>query len=179
MQGNAGVFVNVYLNLAETFAFFFLRFTFALHFNRKKQSMMNLFRKAITFFFLLLASVTMLAFTVVPHHHHEAYICFNSRHCCEDMPVLPHTHDQNENGESSCVSHLFQTQVGRSQSAEEEEGYSPAQANGLPFFLPPCPPALKLLFQTQATRSPIPYEESLHTVTLCDNKAGRAPPALH
>ena len=140
---------------------------------------MGALKKIITFCFMFSACMTMLAFTVVPHHHHEAYICFNSQHCCQDMPVPPHTHDQNENGESSCVSHLFQTQVGRSQSAEEEEGYSPAQANGLPFFLPPCPPALKLLFQTQATRSPIPYEENLHTVTLCDNKAGRAPPALH
>ena len=116
MQENAGVFVNVYLNLAETFAFFFLRFTFALHFNRKKQSMMNLFRKAITFFFLLLASVTMLAFTVVPHHHHEAYICFNAAHCEDETPCLPHGHEGHDHEDKGCVSQLFQTQVGRSQS---------------------------------------------------------------
>ena len=127
MQGNAGVFVNVYLNLAETFAFFFLRFTFALHFNRKKQSMMNLFRKAITFFFLLLASVTMLAFTVVPHHHHEAYICFNAAHCEDETPCLPHGHEGHDHEDKGCVSQLFQTQVGRSQSGVEhpEDGRKP------------------------------------------------------
>lgn len=178
MQENAGVFVNVYLILAETFAFFFLRFTFALHFNRKKQSMMNLFRKAITFFFLLLASVTMLAFTVVPHHHHEAYICFNAAHCEDETPCLPHGHEGHDHEDKGCVSQLFQTQVGRSQSGVEHPEDGRTLPDGQWFFLPASLLAFKYVFLEKQAFSPAAYREELHAACLATNRAGRAPPAI-
>ena len=90
-----------------------------------------------------------------------------------------HAREGHDHEDKGCVSQLFQTQVGRSQSGVEHPEDGRTLPDGQWFFLPASPLAFKYVFLEKQAFSPVAYREKLHAACLATNRAGRAPPAMY
>lgn len=128
---------------------------------------------------LYVAGLIMLAFAVLPHHHHNEFICFTVSHCSE-TPVTEqnqHHHDPFSTNEG-CVKQLFQTQVTRNLSIDDNCPSGHCHHFITPMFMSM---AIFDILSIQASNDKFPdtfYREKLHSILYTTNLAGRAPPSL-
>lgn len=125
---------------------------------------------------LYIAGIVMLAFAVIPHHHHNELICFTVSHCGETSDTEHHHHDPFAANEG-CAKHLFQTQVTRSLSIDDDCPSGHCHHFITPMFLAT---GIFNIRSIQAGNDKFPdtsYREKLHSILYTSHLGGRAPPS--